>query len=202
MRIPTRLTAAVVVPVALLGLAACGESDDEGQATDDSSASESVDPDADADTDAGSTDDDLTSGAEAMRECTAPDIEVLGGFGTKPRVVIPDDCLPPEELLVKDLVKGTGPEAELGGTVEANYLLVTWSDKVALDNSFDRGMTFPVSPLGQAQVIQGWNEGLLGMQQGTRRLLVVPPDLGYGQGGNGIAPNETLVFVVDAVSVS
>ena len=55
--------------------------------------------------------------------------------------------------------------------------------------------------MGRAQVIDGWNEGLLGMKQGGRRLLVVPPDKGYGQGGNGIRPGETLVFVVDAVQV-
>jgi peptidylprolyl isomerase len=51
-------------------------------------------------------------------------------------------------------------------------------------------------------VIDGWNEGLLGMKEGGRRLLVVPPDKGYGQGGNGIRPGETLVFVVDAVKVT
>ncbi|WP_341351072.1 FKBP-type peptidyl-prolyl cis-trans isomerase [Nocardioides convexus] len=70
-----------------------------------------------------------------------------------------------------------------------------WTD------SFDRGQTFTVEPLGQAQVIAGWNQGLVGMQKGTRRLLVVPPDLGYGEGGQGVAPNETLVFVIDAVNV-
>ena len=55
---------------------------------------------------------------------------------------------------------------------------------------------------GRAQVIDGWNEGLLWMKQGGRRLLVVPPDKGYGQGGNGVKPGETLVFVIDAVQVS
>lgn len=195
MRFTKRLSAAAVVPVLLLGLAACGD-DSEGTASDDTSTSGS------ASSGAGTSDDELSTGAEFDRECTADDIAVDGGFGVKPTVTLPDDCAPPAELLVKDLVDGSGPAAALGGTVEANYLLVTWSDGVVLDNSFDRGQTFPVTPLGQAQVIQGWNDGLVGMKQGTRRLLVIPPDLGYGAGGNGIAPNETLVFVVDAVSVS
>jgi peptidylprolyl isomerase len=82
-----------------------------------------------------------------------------------------------------------------------NYLLVTWSDKKVLDNSFDRGETFPL-PLGGGQVIEGWDKGLVGITEGSRRLLIIPPDLGYGAGGNGIQPNETLVFVTDAVKVS
>jgi peptidylprolyl isomerase len=57
--------------------------------------------------------------------------------------------------------------------------------------------------VGQAQVIPGWKQGLLGMKQGGRRLLIIPPDLGYGaQGQNPVKPNETLVFVLDAASVS
>ena len=97
---------------------------------------------------------------------------------------------------------GDGPAAEAGGTVETNYHLVTWSDGEVLDSSFERGETFPLENLGQAPVIDGWNQGLIGIEEGARRLLVVPPDLGYGQGGNGIKPDETLVFVIDAVSVS
>jgi peptidylprolyl isomerase len=60
-----------------------------------------------------------------------------------------------------------------------------------------------VAPLGQAQVIAGWNEGLIGAQAGSRRLLVIPPDQGYGSQGSGdaIAPNETLIFVVDVISI-
>lgn len=193
MRLTKRLSAAAVLPVLMLGIAACGDDGDE-TASDGTSTSS-----ASAETSDGAS---SPSSAEFDRECTADDIAVEGGFGEKPTVTLPDDCAPPADLLIKDLVAGSGPEAELGGTVEADYLLVTWSNGVVLDNSFDRGQTFPVTPLGEAQVIQGWNDGLVGMQQGTRRLLVIPPDLGYGAGGNGIAPNETLVFVVDAVSVS
>ena len=67
-----------------------------------------------------------------------------------------------------------------------------------------RDRPFTVAPLGRASVISGWNQGLVGAKVGGRRLLVIPPDLGYGaQGASGvIAPNETLVFVVDVVGIN
>ncbi|WP_116050693.1 FKBP-type peptidyl-prolyl cis-trans isomerase [Amycolatopsis palatopharyngis] len=135
--------------------------------------------------------------------CKAEDIEVSGGFGEDPEITIPDDCAPPKELISEDLVTGDGPEATEGSTVEVNYKLKSWSDGEVKDSSFERGETFPLENLGQARVIDGWNQGLIGITEGSRRLLVVPPDLGYGERGNqGIAPNETLVFVVDAVKVT
>ena len=140
--------------------------------------------------------------AAPKTECTAADIKVAGKFGAKPTVTIPDTCAPPTKLIIKDLSAGSGKKAAEGATVQTNYLLVTWSDKQVLDNSFDRGQPFPIENLGHAQVIDGWNQGMIGIKEGGRRLLIVPPDLGYGQGGNGIQPNETLVFVVDAVKVT
>jgi len=133
--------------------------------------------------------------------CTADDITVQGAFGKKPTVAIPDTCAPPAKLVTKDLSPGTGAVVQEGNTVQTDYLLVTWSDKKVLDTSFGRA-PFPVQNVGHAQVIDGWNQGLIGMKQGGRRLLIVPPDLGYGQGGNGIQPNESLVFVIDAVTVT
>ncbi|WP_067654510.1 FKBP-type peptidyl-prolyl cis-trans isomerase [Nocardia harenae] len=138
--------------------------------------------------------------ASKGRECTADDIGVEGGFGTAPVITLPDDCDPPEQLITKDLVPGSGPGAQPGQQLTMNYSLVTWSNQKKLDSSFDRNETFPLT-LGAGQVIEGWDTGLVGVQQGARRLLIVPPDLGYGQGGRGIAPNETLVFVTDAVQI-
>ncbi|MFI9403455.1 FKBP-type peptidyl-prolyl cis-trans isomerase [Nocardia sp. NPDC052316] len=134
------------------------------------------------------------------RECTAEDIGVSGDFGSAPKITIPDNCDPPKTLITKDLIQGSGPGAAAGQPLTMNYALVTWSNKQKKDSSFDRGTPFQLT-LGGGQVIQGWDEGLVGVQEGTRRLLIVPPDLGYGAGGRGIAPNETLVFVTDAVSV-
>ncbi|WP_069167495.1 FKBP-type peptidyl-prolyl cis-trans isomerase [Nocardia altamirensis] len=134
------------------------------------------------------------------RECTAEDIGVSGDFGAAPKITIPDTCDPPKQLITKDLTPGSGPGAASGQPLTMNYALVTWSNKQKLDSSFDRGKPFQLT-LGAGQVIPGWDQGLVGVQQGARRLLIVPPDLGYGAGGRGIAPNETLVFVTDAVAV-
>lgn len=191
-----RTAAALLTTVALAGLSACGDSDDSGDAAAEDTASVESEDTASEDTASEGTAD------EAGPACTADDIEVAGGFGENPEVTLPDDCSPPTELLSKDLVAGDGPVAEAGSTLVTDYQLVTWSDGLVLDSSFDRGQPFPLENLGNAPVIDGWNEGLVGIKQGTRRLLVVPPDKGYGQGGNGIQPDETLVFVVDAVEVT
>ncbi|UOZ02580.1 MULTISPECIES: FKBP-type peptidyl-prolyl cis-trans isomerase [unclassified Amycolatopsis] len=134
------------------------------------------------------------------RECTADDVKSTGKFGEAPTITIPDDCDPPKKLITKDLSDGTGNGAKAGQDLKMNYTLVTWSNKQKLDSSFDRGEPFDLQ-LGAGQVIPGWDQGLVGIKQGARRLLIIPPDLGYGQGGQGIQPNETLVFVTDAVSV-
>jgi peptidylprolyl isomerase len=134
------------------------------------------------------------------RECTADDVKTTGKFGEVPAITIPDDCDPPKKLVTKDLSEGTGEPAKSGQKLKMNYLLVTWSDKQKLDSSFDRGKTFDLN-LGAGEVIPGWDQGLTGIKQGGRRLLIIPPDLAYGEGGNGMKPNETLVFVTDAVAV-
>lgn len=133
--------------------------------------------------------------------CTADDIKVSGDFGSKPSVTIPDTCSAPTTLLTKDLTPGTGPAIATGSTVQVNYDLVTWSDKADEQDTFG---TNPYSvTVGQGKVIQGWEQGLVGMKQGGRRLLVIPPELGYGATGSGqVKPNETLVYVIDAVQVT
>ncbi|SFQ50227.1 peptidylprolyl isomerase [Amycolatopsis arida] len=134
-------------------------------------------------------------------ECTADDIQVTGEFGQKPEITIPENCAPPKTLLTRDLVEGTGPAAEPGDTLRMNYALVTWSNGQMLENSFDRNQPYPVV-LGQGDVIAGWDEGLVGIKQSGRRLLVVPPDKGYGHQQGHELQHETLVFVVDAVQVT
>lgn len=143
-----------------------------------------------------------TSAAASQGECTADDIQVSGAAGTEPKVTLPEGCAPPKAMVSKDLAPGEGEGAKQGGTVVTHYHLTTWSDRQVKDASWKRGEPFPVANLGQARVIDGWNEGLVGIKKGARRLLIVPPDKGYGQGGQGIAPNETLVFVIDAVDVT
>jgi peptidylprolyl isomerase len=120
---------------------------------------------------------------------------------TKPVVTIPDGD-PPTKLEITDLTVGDGAEAVAGKNVSVQYVGVAWSSKKEFDASWDRGQPFTFG-LGAGQVIQGWDQGVVGMKVGGRRQLVIPADLGYGSRGAGgvIKPGETLVFVVDLISV-
>lgn len=139
--------------------------------------------------------------ADPAAPCKVDDFKVTGEFGKAPTVEVPT-CKPGTELLIKDLVVGTGAEVKTGTTATVNYQLTTFSDKKVLDSSFKRGQPFDVENVGKAGVIDGWNEGIVGMKEKGRRLLIVPPEKGYGPGGNGIQPNETLIFVIDGVKVT
>ncbi len=129
-------------------------------------------------------------------------VSLPAAIATKPKVAVPAGP-PPKALQSTDLVVGTGPEVTAGSNVTVNYVGVSWSTKEEFDTSWGRG-PFTVENVGQAAVIPGWNEGLVGMKQGGRRQLVIPPDKAYGAAGQGakIGPNETLVFVVDAIAVT
>lgn len=106
---------------------------------------------------------------------------------------------PPGDLVTQDLVTGTGATVALGDSVTVNYIGVSCSTGKIFDSSYTRG-TPATFTLAEGQLIEGWTSGLPGMQVGGRRLLVIPPSLGYGSTGQGsIAPDETLVFVVDVV---
>lgn len=133
------------------------------------------------------------------------EVQVSGEQGKKPEVTVPA-CAAPAALQSKDLIAGSGDVAvKAGDTVLVNYTLYGWDGKKLVQSSYDAGQPFPVQSVGNAQVIAGWNQGLVGMKQGTRRLLVVPASLGYGAQGTpdgSIRPNEALVFVIDAVSVT
>jgi len=136
----------------------------------------------------------------AIQKCenrTLPKPAAQTDTKTKPTVTVPDGA-PPCKLVIQDIKIGTGAEANPSANVTVQYVGVSWSTKAQFDSSWDRGAQ-PVSfPLGQ--VIQGWQQGIPGMKEGGRRELIIPPDLGYGQsGGPGIAPGETLVFIVDLV---
>jgi peptidylprolyl isomerase len=120
----------------------------------------------------------------------------------KPDVTVPGGD-PPAALEIEDLVDGEGEEASPGQQVEVHYVGVAWSNGQEFDASWNRGSSFSFG-LGRGNVIQGWDQGVAGMKVGGRRRLTIPPDLAYGDRGAGgvIAPGETLVFVVDLLSVS
>jgi peptidylprolyl isomerase len=108
----------------------------------------------------------------------------------------------PDDLLIEEVVVGTGEEAQIGRTAVVHYVGVGVTSGEQFDASWDRDEPF-VFPLGAGYVIQGWDRGVVGMKVGGRRRLVIPAHLGYGERGAGsvIAPNETLIFVVDLLEL-
>jgi peptidylprolyl isomerase len=121
----------------------------------------------------------------------------------KPEIAKPDGA-PPAELQTTDIVKGKGKTAKEGDTVSVQYVGNSWSTGTQFDASWDRGAEPFEFPLGAGQVIPGWDQGVAGMKEGGRRLLVIPPELAYGAQSPSpdIAPNETLIFVVDLEKIS
>lgn len=124
-----------------------------------------------------------------------------------------DDTLPPgtppfeiplgppsPDLEIDELVVGDGAEAVADDTVTINYIGVSCSTGKIFDSSYQRGepATFALNGL-----IEGWQLGIPGMKVGGQRLLVIPPDLGYGPTGRpgSIAGNETLIFLVELVDL-
>jgi len=147
-----------------------------------------------------STDGGINPMTNSTQSSSASLPEVGGSKGSKPTISSPSGAAP-KTLEQRDIFVGTGKEAVATSTLEVHYTLMAWSTGNLVESSWDSGQTatFPLSG-----VIAGWQQGIPGMKEGGRRLLVIPPDLGYGASGAGaaIGPNETLIFVVDLVKVS
>jgi peptidylprolyl isomerase len=109
------------------------------------------------------------------------------------------------KLVIKDVKVGHGPAAKAGDTLGINYIGVSCDTGKVFDATYLHTPVAPfsVTPLGTAQVITGWNQGLVGIRQGGVRELIIPASLGYGPAGSGptIPGNDTLVFLVTAASV-
>jgi peptidylprolyl isomerase len=120
----------------------------------------------------------------------------------KPAVDKPEGS-PPAQLVTEDIVEGDGKTAKAGDVVSMQYVGNSWSTGEQFDASWDRGAQPLEFPLGTGRVIPGWDKGIVGMKEGGRRLLVIPPDMAYGPQGSPpvIGPNETLIFVVDLEKV-
>jgi len=103
---------------------------------------------------------------------------------------------------IEILQEGSGAEAAANDTVTVHYTGVL-EDGAKFDSSLDRGEPFSFV-LGSGRVIQGWEQGVLGMRVGEKRKLVVPPELAYGEQGFGdiIPPNATLIFEVELLGIN
>lgn len=118
--------------------------------------------------------------------------------GGSPRISLPPGK-PPSVLVVQPLIVGAGPKVKKGQQITVHYSGVIWPGGRTFDSSWQRKApaTFPI---GRGQVVAGWDAGLVGQTVGSRILLVIPPDKGYGAAGRpsaGITGTDTLVFVVD-----
>jgi peptidylprolyl isomerase len=181
----TKLIALIFALVLPAGLAACGEDDDPGTSGTGSESTATPTPTPTA----------SEAGIEAVVQGIGKDTK------TKPEVPAPQGD-PPPELVIRDIVPGKGPKAKAGDELTMQYVGISWSTGQQFDASWDRGAEPFAFQLGAGMVIPGWDQGLVGLRKGGRRLLIIPPDMGYGPEGTPdgtIAPNETLIFVVDRV---
>lgn len=142
-----------------------------------------------------------TGNPSTIAAIPAADLSPSGTSGTAPTVVVPTGT-PPTQLERADLIVGTGPTAEAGDSVTVQYVLATYSAGKVVQSSWT-SQPFQFT-LGQGEVIKGWDTGVVGMQVGGRRELIIPPSLGYGAQSPdpGIAPNDTLIFVVDLQKIN
>jgi peptidylprolyl isomerase len=162
-----RLITAVVVSLGVFGILVllAGRAGDDGGTT----------------TEAGDTTEDTAGDDTGDDGATTTTVDPAD----KPEVEIPEGD-PPTELVIEDLEVGEGPAAQAGDQVEVHYVGVFFDDGEEFDASWNRGSSFPFE-LGAGDVIQGWDQGVEGMQVGGRRA--------------GIPPNSTLVFVVDLIGI-
>jgi FKBP-type peptidyl-prolyl cis-trans isomerase FkpA len=142
--------------------------------------------------------------ALALAGCASHDSKSQSEAAVAPAAAPSKACVPPPtELVVKDLQAGTGDAARFRSAVLVSY--TGWLyDGCAPDFKgamFDTSTGKPAMSfmVGAGRVIRGWDEGLIGIKEGGKRLLIIPPDKAYGAGGapgGKIPPNSTLVFEV------
>ncbi|MCA5893539.1 FKBP-type peptidyl-prolyl cis-trans isomerase [Isoptericola sp. NEAU-Y5] len=113
-----------------------------------------------------------------------------------PYVKIPEDAKAPGDLVVQPLVRGSGPQVQVGQVVTMRFTAVRWSDGRAFDSTWEAGARPQSATIGIGQLIEGLDEGLLEQTVGSQVMIVVPPSLGYGGTSSDLA-DQTLVYVVD-----
>jgi len=125
-------------------------------------------------------------------------VQVTTNAGEAPTITAPSGDAP-TTLIVEDVIVGSGAEVVATSTLTLHYTLMKWSDGSILESSWSSGTpsTFQLSGL-----IQGWQLGLPGAKVGGRRLLVIPPALGYGSMAGHPLEKDTLIFAVDIIAVS
>jgi peptidylprolyl isomerase len=177
----------LLVALAALGIAGCGGDDNDSTSSTPASTPAATTTEAEAPADTATTDTETTQDPSLAQ---------------KPVVKVPKGPAP-KLLQVDDIVEGTGDAAKAGDTLTVDYVGVLYKNGKQFDASWDNGKPFQFQ-LGAGNVIQGWDQGLVGMKVGGRRELIIPPNLGYGAEGSPpvIPPNAPLVFVVDLKAIN
>jgi peptidylprolyl isomerase len=189
MRKPITLTCALIAMAA--AVAGCGSS---------SAAGVQLAPSSGATSQAAVTSTASSSATTTTSSTSTSTIPLPAALKTKP---VPPSGPPPKGLVVKDLIKGTGPAATATSSITVQYVGILYKGGKQFDASWNDGngqaTTLPLSG-----VIKGWQQGIPGMRVGGRRELIIPPSLGYGPTGSPpkIPGNATLEFVIDLHGVS
>jgi FKBP-type peptidyl-prolyl cis-trans isomerase len=183
-----RTVSRALMAVALsVSLAACGDSDGGSDASASSSPSE---PSAQA--------------CETVPPTATPAEGLSTDLAQKPEPPA-TDAAPPCGLVISDIVVGTGAEAVDGSTAAVKYVGTFYESGEEFDSSWSRSSDETIEvPLGAHAVVPGFEQGIVGMKVGGRRMITIPSDLGYGPDGRPpvIPGNSTLVFVMDLVEVT
>ena len=136
---------------------------------------------------------------ESRYECVG--VTVTGAKDKEPTISLAEGFAPATELQVADVYEGSGDPVGPTDTLTVHYVGMGQQSREVFDSSWPSGQpaTFALN-----QVIAGWQQGMVGMKPGGRRLLVIPGSLAYGPDGRPpvIGKDETLVFVVDLVSAT
>jgi len=142
---------------------------------------------------------DIATGPNALTDPNLPTVGTEVGTAD-PKVTIPAGKTAPAAGAYKPVIVGKGSQVKSGQTVVVQYEGLVWRTGQVFDSSFSKGKSLFATQIGVGSVVKGWDEGLIGQTVGSRMLLVVPPDKGYGPQGQpsaGIEGTDTMVFVVD-----
>jgi peptidylprolyl isomerase len=141
------------------------------------------------------------SGTAVTPPAGLPTVAIADGA---PTLTMPEGVEPSTELVAQTLIEGSGPPVEAGQLITVHYVGALYADGTVFDSSWSRGIPVTFS-IGTGDVIPGWDSGLVGRNVGSRVLLVIPPEQGYGAQGNasaGISGTDTIVFVIDILAAS
>ncbi|MEV8635187.1 FKBP-type peptidyl-prolyl cis-trans isomerase [Streptosporangium sp. NPDC051023] len=149
---------------------------------------------------------DVPASKAAQGTATDPDLKGVKvespGGDAAPKLTTKTDEKAPKGLVTKTVIKGAGPEVKSGQSILVQYAGKIWGSDLEFDSSWSRGGEPIMFQIGTGKVIKGWDQGLVGVPVGSRVLLSIPPDLGYGKQGSGekIKGTDTLVFLVDVLA--